>query len=36
MPVVFDHAAVFRWRMGDREGAGSYELMTRAEPDEAA
>lgn len=30
------HAAVFRWRMGDREGAGSYELMTRAEPDEAA
>lgn len=30
------HAAIFRWRMGDREGAGAYELMTRAEPDEAA
>jgi len=26
------HAAVFRWRIGDREGAGSYELMTRSEP----
>jgi hypothetical protein len=30
------HAAIFRWRMGNREGAGSYELMTRAAPDEAA
>ena len=30
------HAAIFRWRMGDREGAGAYELMTRATPDEAA
>jgi hypothetical protein len=30
------HAAIFRWRMGDREGTGSYELMTRAAPDEAA
>ena len=29
-------AAIFRWRMGDREGAGAYELMTRATPDEAA
>lgn len=25
------HAAVFRWRIGDREGAGAYELMTRRE-----
>jgi hypothetical protein len=25
------HAAVFRWRLGDREGAGAYELMTRSE-----
>ncbi|MEX2412358.1 MAG: hypothetical protein WD399_01735, partial [Thermoleophilaceae bacterium] len=24
------HAAVFRWRMEDREGAGSYELMARS------
>jgi hypothetical protein len=30
------HAAIFRWRMGNREGAGSYELMTRAEPEVAA
>jgi len=29
------HAAVFRWRMGNREGAGSYELMTRSEPEAA-
>jgi hypothetical protein len=29
------HAAVFRWRMEDREGAGSYELWLRTE-DEAA
>jgi hypothetical protein len=26
------HAAVFRWRMADREGAGSYELVARSEP----
>ena len=26
------HAAVFRWRMGDREGAGAYELWVRSEP----
>lgn len=26
------HAAVFRWRMGEREGAGAYELMSRSEP----
>jgi hypothetical protein len=25
------HAAVFRWRMEDREGAGSYELWLRAQ-----
>jgi hypothetical protein len=25
------HAAVFRWRMGEREGAGAYELMSRSE-----
>jgi hypothetical protein len=29
------HAAVFRWRMEDREGTGSYELMTRSEPEAA-
>ena len=29
------HAAIFRWRLGDREGAGSYELMTRSEPEAA-
>jgi hypothetical protein len=29
------HAAVFRWRLGDREGAGSYELMTRSEREAA-
>ncbi len=23
------HAAIFRWRMGDREGAGAYELWVR-------
>ena len=26
------HAAVFRWRMEDREGAGAYELWVRADP----
>ena len=30
------HAAVFRWRLGDREGAGSYELMTRSQEPVAA
>lgn len=29
------HAAIFRWRMDDREGAGSYELWVRDEPDAA-
>jgi hypothetical protein len=29
------HAAVFRWRLGNREGAGAYELMTRSEPEAA-
>lgn len=29
------HAAIFRWRMEDREGTGSYELMTRSEPQAA-
>jgi len=29
------HAAIFRWRMEDREGAGSYELMARSEPEAA-
>jgi hypothetical protein len=26
------HAAVFRWRMQEREGLGAYELMVRDEP----
>lgn len=26
------HAAVFRWRMEEREGLGAYELMARSEP----
>jgi hypothetical protein len=26
------HAAVFRWRMEEREGLGAYELMVRDEP----
>ncbi len=26
------HAAIFRWRMEDREGPGSYELWLRDEP----
>jgi hypothetical protein len=30
------HAAVFRWRMDDREGAGAYELMLREEAPAAA
>ncbi len=29
------HAAVFRWRMEDREGAGSYELWARSDPEAA-
>ena len=29
------HAAIFRWRIGNREGAGAYELMTRSEPEAA-
>jgi hypothetical protein len=29
------HAAIFRWRMNDREGAGSYELWLRSEPEPA-
>ena len=29
------HAAIFRWRMEDREGAGSYELMARSNPQAA-
>jgi hypothetical protein len=30
------HAAVFRWRMDEREGLGAYELMIRDEPRAAA
>jgi hypothetical protein len=30
------HAAVFRWRMEEREGLGAYELMVRHEPPSAA
>lgn len=30
------HAAVFRWRFEDREGAGAYELMVREETPAAA
>lgn len=29
------HAAVFRWRMEDREGVGAYELAVRREPEAA-
>jgi hypothetical protein len=29
------HAAVFRWRMEDREGMGAYELWLRSEPEAA-
>jgi hypothetical protein len=32
LEAVDVHAAVFQWRMGGRVGAGSYELMTRSEP----
>lgn len=30
------HAAVFRWRLEDREGAGAYEVMARAVEPQAA
>jgi hypothetical protein len=30
------HAAVFRWRMEDREGSGAYEVMARAVEPQAA
>lgn len=30
------HAAVFRWRFGDREGSGAYELMVREQAPAAA
>jgi hypothetical protein len=30
------HAAVFRWRMEEREGLGAYELMVREHPPSAA
>lgn len=30
------HAAVFRWRMDDREGAGAYEVMARVVEPQAA
>jgi hypothetical protein len=36
MDPVQVHAAVFRWRLDGREGIGSYELMVRMEPPEAA
>lgn len=26
------HAAIFHWRMQEREGAGAYELWVRSEP----
>jgi hypothetical protein len=29
------HAAIFRWRMDDREGTGAYELWVRSEPEAA-
>jgi hypothetical protein len=35
LEAVDVHAAVFRWRLEDREGAGAYELMARS-ADEAA
>lgn len=35
LEAVDVHAAVFRWRIGDREGAGAYELMTRSESEAA-
>jgi hypothetical protein len=30
------HAAVFRWRVDEREGLGAYEVMSRSESPEAA
>jgi hypothetical protein len=30
------HAAVFRWRLEERDGVGSYELMVREEAPAAA
>jgi hypothetical protein len=35
LEAVDVHAAIFRWRIGNREGAGAYELMTRSEPEAA-
>lgn len=35
LEAVDVHAAVFRWRLEDREGAGSYELMTRSDREAA-
>lgn len=29
------HAAIFRWRMEDREGTGAYELWVRSDPEAA-
>jgi len=29
------HAAIFRWRMDNREGTGAYELWVRSEPEAA-
>lgn len=29
------HAAIFRWRMEDREGSGAYELWVRSDPEAA-
>lgn len=36
LPGLRVNASVFTWRMEGREGAGSYELTVRAEPQEAA
>ena len=36
LEAVDVHAAIFRWRIGNREGAGAYELMTRRSEPEAA
>ena len=35
LEAVDVHAAIFRWRIGNREGAGAYELMTRSKPEAA-
>ena len=35
MDEIDVHAAVFRWRMEDREGAGAYQLWVRSEPEAA-